>query len=105
MRSSILATIPGFRQRIIPEPRVPSRGSQARGTRLLERWNRRAAGSVPGYEVSISSDNQREASYGMLLTTTHVSSFTNTHVQTTIVETTEFSINFSLDVVFDRVSL
>ena len=31
MRSSILATIPGFRQRIIPEsvpePRVPSRGS------------------------------------------------------------------------------
>ena len=35
MRSSILAMIPGFRQRIIPEPRVPSRGSQARGTRLL----------------------------------------------------------------------
>ena len=34
MRSSILARIPGFRQRIIPEPRVPSRGSQARGTRL-----------------------------------------------------------------------
>jgi hypothetical protein len=34
MRSSILATIPGFRQRIIPEPRVPFRGSQARGTRL-----------------------------------------------------------------------
>ena len=34
MRSSILAKIPGFRQRIIPEPRVPSRGSQARGTRL-----------------------------------------------------------------------
>jgi hypothetical protein len=38
MRSSILARIPGFRQRIIPEPRVPSRGSQARGTRLLERY-------------------------------------------------------------------
>ena len=36
MRSSILARIPGFRQRIIPEPRVPSRGSQARGTRLDE---------------------------------------------------------------------
>jgi hypothetical protein len=35
MRSSILARIPGFRQRIIPEPRVPSRGSQARGTRLI----------------------------------------------------------------------
>jgi hypothetical protein len=34
MRSSILARIPGFRQRIIPEPRVPSRGSQARGMRL-----------------------------------------------------------------------
>ena len=34
MRSSILARIPGFRQRIIPEPRVPSRGSQARRTRL-----------------------------------------------------------------------
>ena len=34
MRSSILARIPGFRQRIIPEPRVSSRGSQARGTRL-----------------------------------------------------------------------
>jgi hypothetical protein len=34
MRSSILARIPGFRQRIIPEPRVLSRGSQARGTRL-----------------------------------------------------------------------
>ena len=26
--------IPGFRQRIIPEPHIPSRGSQARGTRL-----------------------------------------------------------------------
>ena len=37
MRSSILARIPGFRQRIIPEPRVPSRGSQARGTRLTSR--------------------------------------------------------------------
>jgi hypothetical protein len=37
MRSSILllATIPGFRQRIIPEPSFPSQGSQARGTRLL----------------------------------------------------------------------
>ena len=34
MRSSILARILGFRQRIIPEPRVPSRGSQAQGTRL-----------------------------------------------------------------------
>ena len=34
MRSSILAKIPGFRQQIILEPRVPSRGSQARGTRL-----------------------------------------------------------------------
>jgi hypothetical protein len=34
MRSSILARIPGFRQRIIPEPSIPSRGSQARGTRL-----------------------------------------------------------------------
>ena len=37
MRSSFLATIPGFRQRIIPEPRVPSRGWQARGTRLRSR--------------------------------------------------------------------
>jgi hypothetical protein len=27
MRSSILARIPGFRKRIIPEPHVPSRGS------------------------------------------------------------------------------
>jgi hypothetical protein len=34
MRSSVLARIPGFRQRIIPEPHVPSRGSHARGTRL-----------------------------------------------------------------------
>ena len=34
MRSSILARILGFRQWIIPEPRVPSRGSQAQGTRL-----------------------------------------------------------------------
>jgi hypothetical protein len=34
MPSSILARIPGFRQWIIPEPRVPSRRSQARGTRL-----------------------------------------------------------------------
>ena len=33
--SSILARIPGFRQQIIPEPHVPSRGSQAQGTRLL----------------------------------------------------------------------
>jgi hypothetical protein len=39
MRSSVLARIPGFRQRIIPEPRVPSRGSQARGTRLVGCWN------------------------------------------------------------------
>ena len=36
MRSSILATIPGFRQRIIPEPSFPSQGSQARGTRLVK---------------------------------------------------------------------
>ena len=35
MRSSILARIPGFRQRIIPEPHVPSRGSQARGTKSV----------------------------------------------------------------------
>ena len=37
MCSSILSMprIPGFRQRIIPEPHVPSRGSQARGTRLV----------------------------------------------------------------------
>ena len=35
MRSSILARIPGFRQRIIPEPSFPSQGSQARGTRLV----------------------------------------------------------------------
>jgi hypothetical protein len=35
MCSSILARIPGFRQRIIPEPSFPSQGSQARGTRLL----------------------------------------------------------------------
>jgi hypothetical protein len=39
MRSSILATIPGFRQRIFPEPRVPSRGSQAQGTRLVRESN------------------------------------------------------------------
>ena len=38
MRSSILARILGFRQRIIPEPRVPSRGSQAQGTRLPARY-------------------------------------------------------------------
>jgi hypothetical protein len=37
VRSSIfLARIPGFRKRIIPEPHVPLRGSQARGTRLLK---------------------------------------------------------------------
>ena len=35
MRNSVLARIPGFRERIIPEPHVPSRGSQARGTRLI----------------------------------------------------------------------
>jgi hypothetical protein len=34
LASSVLARIPGFRQRIIPEPHVPSRGSQARGTRF-----------------------------------------------------------------------
>ena len=34
MRSSILARIPGFRQRIISEHSFPSQGSQARGTRL-----------------------------------------------------------------------
>ena len=45
MRSSILATIPGFRQRIIPEPSFPSQGSQARGTRLGETLA--AAGHVP----------------------------------------------------------
>jgi hypothetical protein len=39
MRSSILATIPGFRQRIIPEPSFPSQGSQARGTRLTRNLN------------------------------------------------------------------
>ena len=39
MRSSILATIPGFRQRIIPEPSFPSQGSQARGTRLYYHVN------------------------------------------------------------------
>ena len=39
MRSSILARIPGFRQRIIPEPSFPSQGSQARGTRLLMSMN------------------------------------------------------------------
>ena len=33
-----VAKIPGFRQRIIPEPHVPSRGSQARGTRLAWQW-------------------------------------------------------------------
>jgi hypothetical protein len=38
MRSSILARIPGFRQRIIPEPSFPSQGSQARGTRLNRSW-------------------------------------------------------------------
>jgi hypothetical protein len=31
-----LSRIPGFRQRIIPEPHVPSRGSRARGTRLID---------------------------------------------------------------------
>ena len=40
MRSSILARIPGFRQRIIPEPRIPSRGSQAQGTRLITSQSR-----------------------------------------------------------------
>jgi hypothetical protein len=34
VRSSVLARILGFRQRIIPEPHVPSRGTQVRGTRL-----------------------------------------------------------------------
>jgi hypothetical protein len=73
-------------------------------------WNLGAAGSIPGNEVSISSANQREASYGMLLTTTQVSSFTNRHVQTAVVQTTKFYINFSLDIVsqsesfHDRVS-
>ena len=48
MRSSILARIPGFRQRIIPEPRVPSRGSQARGTRLGA-----LAKSITGYHKNM----------------------------------------------------
>jgi hypothetical protein len=38
MCSSILARIPGFWQQIIPEPHVPSRGYQARGTRLTDWW-------------------------------------------------------------------
>ena len=46
MRSSILARIPGFRQRIIPEPHVPSRGSQARGTRLHERKDYKENGEI-----------------------------------------------------------
>ena len=44
MRSSILARIPGFRQRIIPEPRVPSQGSQAQGTRLIQNYRAAEAG-------------------------------------------------------------
>jgi hypothetical protein len=35
LRSLVLARIAGFWQRIIPEPSVPSQGSQAQGMRLL----------------------------------------------------------------------
>ena len=61
MRSSILARILGFRQRIIPEPRVhisarvPSRGSQAQGTRLMQgvmHVSREALGPRMGSKVS-----------------------------------------------------
>ena len=51
MRSSMLARIPGFRQRIIPEPHVPSRGSQARGTRLYIAATSRQYGYQPGVSV------------------------------------------------------
>ena len=49
MHSSILARIPGFRQQIIPEPHVPSRGSQARGTRLI--GNIKTAVRTPSFDV------------------------------------------------------
>jgi hypothetical protein len=63
MRSSILARIPGFRQRIIPEPRVPSRGSQAQGTRLgcprAKRKSRIPARQVAGNRWEFFSDSQQ----------------------------------------------
>ena len=59
MRSSILARIPGFRQRIIPEPSFPSQGSQAQGTRLSDysqrlvscEWNCQPSLSVVYYSI------------------------------------------------------
>ena len=58
MRSSILARIPGFRQRIIPEPSFPSQGSQARGTRL---GNHGLASLVPRASALIAESNKRRS--------------------------------------------
>ena len=55
VRSSILATIPGFRQRIIPEPSFPSQGSQARGTRLWRRWLNDAVWIILAQEWALSN--------------------------------------------------
>ena len=49
-----LARIPGFRQRIIPEPHVPSRGSQARGTRLVVILLRNSAEQIKSPTVCVS---------------------------------------------------
>jgi hypothetical protein len=49
MRSSILARIIGFRRRIIPEPRVPSRRSQAQGTRLTMTQSQQTQSTVASW--------------------------------------------------------
>jgi hypothetical protein len=59
MRSSILARIPGFRQWIIPEPRIPSRGSQAQGTRLITSQSRTQIRAYSGYENDYVGDHPR----------------------------------------------
>ena len=61
MHSSILARIPGFRKRIIPEPHVPSRGSQARGTRLTVAKNSTTT-SFPG-SLLLSSFPKKDPGY------------------------------------------
>jgi hypothetical protein len=69
MRSSILARIPGFRQRIIPEPHVPSRGSQARGTRLATGY---AAFSYPEPSYARSATRELQIEHAQCLTGYHV---------------------------------
>jgi hypothetical protein len=80
MRSSILARIPGFRQRIIPEPRVPSRGSQARGTRLTL-INKTALPTSPSFQAL---RNTAFLSFILIPNIVHFSNFIYTATNTMI---------------------